>query len=399
MKLNYKHTLYACCIGYVTQAIVNNLMPLLFVTLNRNYKVGLDKIGLLITINFVIQMSVDFSAAKYVHKFGYKSLVIFANAMSFIGLFVFGISPFVMPGNIYPMLVLSVVTYAVGGGLLEVLISPMVEALPIENKEGTMSFLHSFYCWGQVGVTLLSTVYFVTVGIDKWMYLPFLWSVFPLFNVFLFFFVPIYILDGDGEKTGIISVLKNKLFWLFAVLMIGAGASELAMSQWSSYFAEVGLGVSKTVGDLLGPLMFAVLMGVSRTIYGKLSSKIKLLNALMFCSVMCVFCYIIATVSPYPFVSIIGCALCGFSVGIMWPGVYSLSAKYCKSGGTVMFALLALCGDVGCTAGPSIVGYISDAMGGSEFAIKTALFSMIVFPVIMIGTIAVLKKYIKKKEL
>ena len=395
MKFNHKHTLYACCIGYVTQAIVNNLMPLLFATLNQSYKIGLDKIGLLITINFVIQMSVDFSAAKYVHKFGYKSLVIFANIMSFSGLFIFGISSFVMLQNIYPMLVLSVVTYAVGGGLLEVLISPMVEALPIENKEGTMSFLHSFYCWGQVGVTLLSTAYFVFIGIDKWMYLPFLWSVFPLFNVVLFFLVPVYVLDGDGEKTSIVSLLKNKLFWIFAILMIGAGASELAMSQWSSYFAEIGLGVSKTVGDLLGPLMFAFLMGASRTLYSKFSSKINLTNALMLSSVLCVFCYITATVMPNPMVSIIGCALCGFSVGIMWPGVYSLSAKYYRSGGTAMFAMLALSGDVGCTVGPSIVGYISNAMGADEAAIKIALLTMIVFPIVMIFAVSLLKRIIK----
>ena len=375
MKFNHKHTLYACCIGYVTQAIVNNLMPLLFATLNQSYKIGLDKIGLLITINFVIQMSVDFSAAKYVHKFGYKSLVIFANIMSFSGLFIFGISSFVMLQNIYPMLVLSVVTYAVGGGLLEVLISPMVEALPIENKEGTMSFLHSFYCWGQVGVTLLSTAYFVFIGIDKWMYLPFLWSVFPLFNVVLFFLVPVYVLDGDGEKTSIVSLLKNKLFWIFAILMIGAGASELAMSQWSSYFAEIGLGVSKTVGDLLGPLMFAFLMGASRTLYSKFSSKINLTNALMLSSVLCVFCYITATV--------------------MWPGVYSLSAKYYRSGGTAMFAMLALSGDVGCTVGPSIVGYISNAMGADEAAIKIALLTMIVFPIVMIFAVSLLKRIIK----
>lgn len=398
MRFNHKHTLCACCIGYITQAVVNNLMPLLFATFKTVYGISLDKIGLLITINFVIQMAVDFTTAKYVDKFGYRGLIIFAHFASAAGLVILGLAPLISHDNIYPVLMTSVVIYAVGGGLIEVLVSPMVEALPIENKAGTMSLLHSFYCWGQVGVTLLSTLYFVTIGIDHWQYLPVIWSLIPLVNAFVFFKVPVYVLNGEHDGVKMKELFKNNMFWMLAVLMVGAGASELAMSQWSSYFAEMGLKVSKTVGDLLGPCMFAALMGFSRMLYSKMSMKTDLAKTLTASSVMCIFCYLLATLSPYPMLSIIGCALCGFSVGIMWPGVYSLASKSYAKGGTMMFALLALAGDVGCSTGPSIVGYISNAAGGTETAIKIGLLSIAVFPVVMVIIIKYLKKSIAKAE-
>ena len=399
LKLAHKHTLYACCVGYITQAIVNNLMPLLFATFATAYGISLDKIGLLITINFVIQMAVDFTAAKYVSKVGYRSLIVLAHFAATSGLICLSLAPIISPNNIYPMLMTSVVIYAVGGGLIEVLVSPMVEALPIENKAGTMSLLHSFYCWGQVCVTLLSTLYFVTVGIEKWIYLPVIWAIIPFLNAFAFIKVPVYVFDE--ETTGsqkMRELFKSRLFWIFVILMVGAGASELAMAQWSSYFAEMGLRVSKTVGDLLGPCMFAVLMGIARVLYSRLSTKVDLAKTLTASSFLCIFCYLLATLSPYPMVSIIGCALCGFSVGIMWPGVYSLAAKTYAKGGTMMFALLALAGDVGCSAGASIVGYVSDAIGGTETAIKIGLLTIAVFPLVMVILIGKLKRYVNTNE-
>lgn len=392
MRMTHKHSLCACCIGYITQAIVNNLMPLLFATFKTSYGISLDKIGFLITINFVIQMAVDFSAAKYTDKFGYRGLIVFAHFAAAAGLLILGLAPIISGGNIYPWLIASIAVYAVGGGLIEVLVSPMVESLPMENKAGTMSFLHSFYCWGQCGVILLSTLYFVTVGIESWEYLPFIWALIPFFNAFFFLKVPVYKLNGDKKSMGIKRLILSNMFWMLAILMIGAGASELAMAQWSSYFAELGLGVSKTFGDLLGPCMFAVLMGVSRLIYSHVSERIDLTKAITASSLMCIACYAVATLSPYPLICVVGCALCGFSVGIMWPGVYSLASKKYAQGGTAMFALLALAGDVGCSSGPSIVGWISNALGGTDTAIKAALLSIAVFPIVMVVVMRKLKK-------
>lgn len=392
MNLNHKHSLCACCIGYVTQAIVNSFMPLLFATFKTAHGISLDKIGLLITINFVIQMAADCSAAKYTDKIGYRGLIIFAHFSAAAGLVLLGLAPIISPDNIYPMLVAATVIYAVGGGLIEVLVSPMVEALPISNKAGTMSLLHSFYCWGVLAVTLLSTLFFAVGGIKNWHFLSLGWAIIPLLNALAFFKVPIYKLNEKSENMNMRHLFSEKLFWLLLILMICAGASELAMSQWASYFAEIGLGVSKTVGDLLGPCLFAAFMGASRVLYSRISAKFSLAKALTASSIMCVACYLLATLSPFPMLSIAGCALTGFSVGIMWPGVYSLSAKKFPRGGTAMFALLALGGDVGCTSGPSIVGWISDALGGSNTSIKTALLTTIVFPIVMLVTMRILAK-------
>ncbi len=391
MTFTHKHSLYACCVGYVTQAVANNFMPLLFAMFGTDYGISLEKIGLLITINFVIQMAVDFSAAKYTDKFGYRSLIVMAHFAVSAGLGLLGLAPIIAPGNIYPVLVISIVIYAVGGGLIEVLVSPMVEAMPTSNKVGTMNILHSFYCWGQLTVTALSTVYFVAVGVEKWYYLSFLWALIPLFNALLFLKVPVCTLKGDADGSPMKALFTNSMFWLLAVLMICAGASELAMAQWASYFAEMGLGVTKTLGDVLGPCAFAVLMGVSRLMYSRFSLRLNLTKAIGISSVMCAACYFVAALSPYPLVSVLACAVSGFTVGIMWPGVYSLAARKISYGGTTMFALLALAGDVGCTSGPSLVGWISGLLGGGDFAIKMAMLTMAAFPIAMALIIPKLK--------
>ena len=392
MRLNYKHSFAACCVGYITQAIVINLMPLMFATFATVYGITLDKIGLLITVNFVVQTSMDFAAAKYADRFGYRGLIIFAHFAASAGLVLMGLAPVIAPNNIYPWLMVSIFPGAIGGGLTEVLLSPMVEAMPMKNKAGVMNILHSFYSWGQVLVTILSTLFFVFVGIEKWAYLPVMWAVVPFLNGIAFFKLPVYELGEKNQRTSMKEILSTKIFWLFAILMLGAGASEFAMSQWSSYFLEMGLKVSKTVGDLLGPCMFSALMGLSRVLYSRCGKGLDLKKCITVCSFITILCYVLATLSPYPMVSVVGCALCGFSVAIMWPGVYSLAAKTHANGGATMFALLALAGDVGCTAGPSIVGYISNALGGNEFAIKVGLLCTIIFPTAMIVSIKKLRK-------
>lgn len=405
MTLTYRHTKYASYLGYVTQAIINNLPPLLFVTFQRAFDVSLDKISLLILMNFGLQMIVDLLAAKYVDRIGYRATVVCAHILSFAGLLGLGCFPYIMPP--FLGLVLATALNAVGGGLIEVIISPIVEALPGDEKSSAMSLLHSFYCWGQVAVVALSTVYFITAGTESWRYLPILWAVIPFLNIFLFSRTPLrHLMEEKGGKTPLGKLFTHKLFWIFLILMACSGASEIAMSQWSSFFAETGLSVSKTVGDLLGPCAFAVLMGTVRTFYGIKGTKIPLRPALSASALLCVISYLLVVFAPHPLLSLLGCALCGLAVGLMWPGVFSLASGYFPHGGTGMFAILALAGDVGCTVGPGITGFVSDWVEKAQSAglqqlfhtanltqmgLKAGLLCVILFPAVMLLCMAVLK--------
>lgn len=394
MERKYYRTLYASYIGYVTQAIVNNLAPLLFVIFQKEYSLSVVQIGFLVTFNFAIQILTDLLAAKYVENIGYKPAIIAAHVLSALGLVALGILPDIFTSS-YTGLLVSIAIYAVGGGLLEVLVSPIVEALPLDKKSSAMSLLHSFYCWGHVVVVILSTVFFRTVGISHWRILPMLWAIIPVFNVFLFTSAPIRTLIDKKEALSIGSMFKMNIFWIFVLMMICSGASEQAMSQWASYFAENGLKVSKTVGDLLGPCMFAVMMGLSRTFYGIKGESISLKKFIVGSGAFCVIGYLIASLSPYPVLSLMGCGLCGLSVGIMWPGVFSLVPVHCPKASTAMFALLALAGDVGCALGPSVVSGVSNIFSGN---LKSGLAAAIVFPILLIAGIIILKHINVSKE-
>ena len=378
-RFNSKHTILTCYGGYITQAIVNNLAPLFFLIFHDSFGLPLEQITLLVTINFLVQLTVDLIAAKAADKVGWRICLVAAHLFAAAGLAGMGILPRIMPP--FAGLLTSVVIYAIGGGLIEVLISPVVEACPTENKAGVMSLLHSFYCWGTVGVVVLSTLFLSVFGKDSWTMLSLCWALFPLVVGAFFTRVPIYPLTEEGESLGIRQLCKMKVFWLFVVLMFAAGASELAMSQWASAFAESGLGISKTMGDLLGPCIFSVLMGSARVFYAKMSEKIDLNSFLIGSGILCVGSYLLAALSPLPVLSLVGCGLCGLSVGILWPGVFSIASAEIPKGGTAMFALLALAGDLGCSGGPTTVGMISGAAGGE---LKTGLLAAIVFPVIMI---------------
>jgi MFS family permease len=375
---SYKHTLAASYFGYISQAIVNNLAPLLFLTFQRQFKVSLGSLAVLVSLNFGVQLLVDMIAVRYVDKIGYRRAALGASVFCTIGLVSMGILPFVLPEP-YTGLVIAVVINAIGGGLLEVIISPIVEALPNENKAAAMSLLHSFYCWGYVGVILLSTLYFNIIGIENWRYLPMLWALIPLGNIFLFSVVPIRTLIDENNSAMPLRVLfKKRSFLLFLLVMVCAGASEQAMSQWASFFAEAGLNVSKTTGDLLGPCFFAVLMGSVRVFFGLKQDTINLVKVLLGAALLCVLSYLLAALSPFPLLSLLGCGICGLSVGIMWPGVFSLASKIFPRGGAAMFALLALGGDAGCGSGPGLVGFIM-----SKTTLKTGLLIAIVFPVML----------------
>lgn len=394
MKLTAKHTIYSCYLGYITQAIVNNLPPLLFLTFHNQFGISLEKISLLITVNFCIQILIDFLAPGIIKKVGYRAVGITSFIVTTLGLTGFAWLPFLLP-NAYAGILICMAFNAVGGGILEVIVSPIVESCPSENKESAMSLLHSFYCWGHMGVVILSTLFFVAVGIDSWRYLPALWALVPLFTCLMFIKIPIYSIEGDDEETKIPGgIFKSGIFWVLFLLMICAGASEQAVSQWSSLFAEDGLGVSKTVGDLLGPCAFAFFMGLSRLLYGIKGDKLNIRHGLLGTSALCIVGYLITSLSPIPLLSLAGCALCGFSVGLMWPGVFSLGAALCRGGGTMMYAMFALAGDVGCSAGPSVVGFVTDAAG----SMKTGILAALIFPVILFLIMLGLQKNSAKEK-
>lgn len=388
---NSRHTILACYGGYITQAIVNNFLPLLFLIFNDSFGIPLEQITLLVTINFLVQLAVDLVAAKLADKVGWRACLVAAHLFAAAGLAGLSFLPYLLPP--FAGILVCVCLYAVGGGLIEVLVSPVVEACPTENKAGVMSLLHSFYCWGTVGVVALSTLFLFLFGKDSWGILAIIWAVFPLLISLYFTRVPLYPLVEEGEGLGIRQLCRMKSFWLFVLLMFAAGASEQAMSQWASAFAESGLGISKAMGDLLGPCLFSVLMGMSRVFYAKMSEKIDLNSFLIGSGILCVGTYLLASLSPIPALSLVGCALCGLSVGILWPGVFSLASAEIPKGGTAMFALLALAGDLGCSGGPTTVGFISGAMGGE---LKRGLVFGIIFPVIMITGALIQRKHTKK---
>lgn len=377
----YKRTLTACFIGYIVQAIVNNFAPLLFLTFQSTYGIPLSRITLLVTINFSLQLLIDLLSAGFIDKIGYRASVVLAHIFSAAGLILMTVLPGLLP-DAFVGLLISVLIYALGGGLLEVLVSPIVEACPTDNKEKAMSLLHSFYCWGHVGVVLLSTLFFAVFGIENWKILALLWALVPLFNLILFATAPICTLNEDGEKGMSLSgLLTSKIFWILMLLMVCSGACEQAVSQWASTFAEKGLGISKTAGDLAGPMMFALLMGTSRLLYGKWGEKMNLQKCMAYSGVLCAVSYLLISLSPIPVLSLIGCGICGFSVGILWPGTFSMAAKQLRSGGTVLFALLALAGDLGCTGGPTYVGLISGAFGDD---LKAGILAALIFPAFLL---------------
>ena len=391
---SYQKTIYACYIGYITQAIVNNLGPLLFLTFQQQFDISVNKIGFLITMNFGIQLIVDLLAAKYVDRIGYRICVVGAHIFSAVGLVGMGIFPLIMPDP-YLGLITAITLNGIGGGLIEVLISPIVEAAPSGEKEKAMSLLHSFYCFGHVGVVLISTLAFKIFGMEHWNYLPIIWAIIPLVNVFVFMKVPIRTLVEEEHRLRIRELFSMKSFWVFVLMMLCAGASEQAMSQWASYFAESSLGVSKTMGDLLGPCTFAALMGASRVFYGKYGEKVKLEKFIFGSSILCVVSYLMAVFMPIPILSLLGCALCGLSVGIMWPGTFSIAARECSRGGTAMFAFFALAGDAGCIAGPGLTSVVAQTF--SKWGLKAGLLFAIIFP---IGMLLILCKIgIKKRNI
>lgn len=388
-KNEYNKTIRSCFVAYIVQAIVNNFVPLLFLTFQRTYDIPLPQITMLITFNFGVQLLVDLLSVSFVDRLGYRFCMVLAHILSAAGLIFLTVLPEILP-SAFAGILIAVMIYAIGGGLLEVLVSPVVESCPSDNKEKAMSMLHSFYCWGHVGVVLISTVFFSAFGITNWKILAVLWAIVPLVNAAAFMKVPIRSLMEEGEKgLSLKELLTMKTFWILLVMMICAGASEQGVSQWASTLAEKGLGITKTAGDLAGPMAFAVLMGASRAFYGKYGDRISLDRFMVLSSLLCIASYLGISLFGMPQLSLVCCALCGLSVGIMWPGTFSKAAAALPKGGTAMFALLALGGDVGCSGGPTLVGFVSEFFGGD---LKKGILAGGVFPVLLLLGVALCRK-------
>lgn len=385
---NYNKTLIACYLGFVTQAISANFAPLLFLTFKSRYGITLEKIAMIPLVFYLAQLLIDLAATKFADAIGYRNCVVASQILSAAGLAFLAVLPDLLPSPFLGIL-FSVVLYAVGSGLVEVLVSPIVEACPFDHKESVMSLLHSFYCWGALGVILGSTLFFAVFGMESWKILTLVWALVPLYNTWNFIRCPIERLVEEGEGMRIGQLLKMPLFWLIILLMVCSGASEASMAQWASAFTESALGVSKAIGDLAGPGLFALLMGLSRLLYGKFGEKLDLTKVMAFCGALCAACYLLASLSASPILGLAGCALCGFAVGIMWPGSISISSQKCPKGGTAMFAFLALAGDMGAMVSPTMVGSLSELAGGN---LKFGLLAATAFPVLLTLVLLVLKQ-------
>lgn len=388
MKSKYQKTLIACYLGFITQAITANFAPLLFLTFHRTYQISLGRIAFISTAFFFTQLLVDLFCAKYVDRIGYRRSVIASEVFSASGLIGLAFLPSLLPDS-YVGILISVIIYAMGSGLIEVLVSPIVEACPFDNKDSVMSLLHSFYCWGSVGVILLSTIFFAIFGIENWRILACIWALIPLYNTFNFISCPIESLTEEGEGLSIRQLCHIPIFWIALILMVCAGASEISMAQWASAYVESALGISKSIGDIIGPCLFAVMMGTSRSFYGKYGEKIDLMKFMIGSGALCLVCYLLSALAPLPFLNLVGCAVCGFSVGIMWPGTISIASKKIPLGGTAMFALLAMAGDLGGSVGPGIVGFVTQNANDN---LKVGMLAGCVFPTVLVLSVLLLKR-------
>lgn len=394
MSKNYRKTLTACYLGFITQAIAANFAPLLFLKFHHDYNIPLGKIALISTVFFLTQLIVDVLCSYFADRIGYRRCVVASELCSAAGLIGLAFLPELLP-NPLAGIIASVVIYAVGSGLIEVLGSPIVEACPFEHKEAAMSLLHSFYCWGSVGVILLSTVFFTAFGIDSWQWLACAWALVPLYNIYNFATCPIEPLAEDGKGMKVRSLLQVPVFWIAILLMVCAGASELSMAQWASAYAESALGLSKAMGDLAGPCTFAVTMGISRVIFGKYGDRLDLMKFMMGSGCLCLLCYVSASLSGNAVLGLVGCITCGFSVGIMWPGTISICSGRLPAGGTAMFALLAMAGDLGGAFGPGLVGAVTQRAGND---LRRGMLVGCLFPLVLVLCLFLLKGVGGKKK-
>ena len=379
MNSKYTQTKLASYIGYIVQAIINNFLPILFIAFQDVYALSYEKLARLIVFNFVTQMITDLITPKIVNVIGYKKASVLAHFCASLGLVMLSVLPSLM--SPYLAIIISIIVYAFGSGLIEVIISPIIENLPTDNKKSNMAFLHSFYCWGQAFTIIVTTILIFVFGYRRWNFIPLIWAIVPFLNMFFFMRVPVIEPTSETKKATFSVLFKSSKFRCFMVMMFCAGACEIAMAEWASIFAQQALGISKVIGDLLGPCAFAIFMGLGRIWYAKVAEKVSFRKTLIYMSMACFLCYIVVAFCKIPFVSLMCCALCGFTVSLSWPGLYSAGAKKFPEGASVMYSVFAMCGDTGCCLGPWVLGIVADSLG-----LNIGFAAASVFPIIMIVT-------------
>lgn len=397
MKKEFRLTLMAARMGFFTQALVNNLAPVFFVLFRVLYGFSYLQVGILAALNFTLQLFADITSPNLISRFGYRKCAMTAQALCAVGLILMpGLC--ILTGGVYISFIIPVLIYSYGAGMIEVLASPIVEAIPDLPENTKMSMLHSFYSWGQMTCVALTTLALHFIGYERWFLIPVLWSAIPIFGIILFSRARLDMADmaeKESEKGG---RLFCRSFVLMLIIMTCAGASEIAMSEWSSLFAEEALGVSKVAGDLFGPCMFALFMGMGRMCHAKFGERLNLSRLIKACSLLCVICYVGAALLRPAAASLIFCALTGLSVSLMWPGALSLAAAR-NNGGARMYGLLAAFGDIGCIIGPVVTSSVSEFADGNEriraigaayglsadkTALRASLLAMALIPLVML---------------
>lgn len=378
-KINYTPTKISAYVGYFVQAIVNNFLPILFVAFQDIYGIGYEKLGRLIVFNFITQMVTDILSPKIISLLGYRKTAVMCQLIAALGLTLAAVLPNVLP-NAYIGIVLAVIVYAFASGLMEVIISPMIEMLPTSNKSGNMSLLHSFYCWGQAITTVGTTLLLSAFGYRGWTYIPLIWAIVPFINAFSFIRVPIVEPQPERKSDSFRVLFSDRRFRVFMLIMLCAGASEIAMAEWASVFAQNALGVSQIAGDLAGPCAFSLFMGLGRLLYAAFSEKISYRSTVIVLGLCCAVCYYIAAFASIPIFALAACALCGFTVSILWPGTISAGAVAFPRGDAVMFSVFAMCGDIGCCIGPWLLGVVAE-----HFTLNIGFAVSSFFPLLMVA--------------
>lgn len=366
----YKRVKAACYTVNVCMAITGNLSPLLFLTFRSMYGISYSLLGLLVLINFITQLTVDLAFSFFSHKFNVEKAVKYTPVINIAGLLIYALWPFVFPNHVYAGLLLGTIVFSASSGFAEVLISPVIDAIPSENPEREMSKLHSIYAWGCVGAVIVATAFLLVFGGERWQWLALLFITVPLTSCILFFKAKLPVLATPERTSGAFAMLKRKGIWLCFLAIFLGGASEVTMAQWCSSYLEQALGISKVLGDILGVALFAVMLGLGRSLYAKYGKNVG--KVLFFGAIGATLCYFVAALTNLSFVGLFACAFTGFCVSMLWPGSLSVAAERFPMGGVFIFAFMAAGGDTGAAVGPQLVGVVTDVVAGSGMGLRLA---------------------------
>ena len=391
---SYKSTIAACYIGSFVQAIIVNTTPILFIPLREQFGLTFQQMGLLVLINFISQVGCDILFSNAIDKYGFRRFVVAAHGLAVVGLVLFAASPLLFDRP-FAGFVTATIIFSGSGGLLELLLSPIVNAIPTDEKAGAMSVLHSFYSWGQAAVILLTTVLLFVFGRAWWQWIILIWTLVPLFNFFFLMRVPFAPNVPEEQRQGMDKILLKPFFIAALATILCGAAAELCISQWASAYLEEAMRLPKVVGDVGGVCLFAVMMGVGRLFYGMYGKKINVSLMMLIGTVGAAACYITVALSGTAVLSLLACGLCGLCVSLLWPGTLVVASEHYPLAGAWMFAILAA-GDIGASAGPWLMGVVAEqahrlpflsglltqGMSPDQLGLRAAMLVSALFPII-----------------